>query len=111
MSNFSSVLERFNLDECVEWIKSNRANSVCLYFLPQFYSLATDIVIVLRKNQPDTDFLVMISGSSGVDTIKYRVSNQKFLPDAVIYFGATCLCPSNYSSTLPLLFVPLSACI
>ncbi|XP_017493192.1 PREDICTED: uncharacterized protein LOC108381285 [Rhagoletis zephyria] len=100
-------LERFNVKECTQWITSNGFHTICLYFLPQFYCVASEIATVLKQQCNDSHFLVMISGSSGVDTVKYRTKDPKSSPDAVIYFGASCLCTAKYSSALPILFVPL----
>lgn len=99
--------ERFNVKECAQWITSNGFHNICLYFLPQFYCVASEIAASLKIQCKDSNFLVMISGSSGVETVKYRTKDPKSSPDAVIYFGASCLCPSKYSTAFPILFVPL----
>lgn len=107
MATDSVQVERFNLEECVEWIELNQFHNICLYFLAQFYCVTSEIATRLKQQLPESNFLVMISGSSGVDTVKYRTKDPKYSPDAVIYFGASCLCPAKYSSELPILFVSL----
>ena len=107
MVSNSVHVDRFNLGECSEWIESCQARNVCLYFLSQFYCLSSEIATKLKQQCPQTNFLVMISCSSGVDTVKYRIKDSKCLPDAVIHFGASCLCTGKYSSELPILFVSL----
>lgn len=103
----SLSLERFNVKECAEWVISNGFQNICLYFLPQFYCVASEIAANLKLQCNDSNFLAIISGSSGVDTVKYRTKDPKSLPDAVIYFGASCLCPTKYSMAFPIFFVPL----
>ncbi|KAI2809758.1 Diphthamide biosynthesis protein 2 [Blomia tropicalis] len=99
-------IERFDLRECAEWLISKRLTNVCLYFLPQFYCLSSEITVRLKSICSEINFYVMISCSSSVDAVKYRVDDNSS-PDGVIYFGATCLCSSKYSTELPILFVPL----
>lgn len=97
----------FDLRPCFDWVREIDARNVCLYFLPEFFEVSASICITLQQEFGDgINFMVIISSSGGVDTIATRVKNEAAAPDAVIYFGANCLCESRHSTLLPTLFVP-----
>lgn len=99
--------DRFNLIACNEWIQSINCRYVCLYFLPKFFPITSEITASLQQQNPNIKFVVHISSSSNVDTISIRVRDQQS-PDAVIYFGTSCLCRSRYSTRLPTFFASLN---
>lgn len=101
----------FNLQYVGEWIQKHGLTSLCLHFHPNFYHRSTWMVMELKRMMPQVHFLVMISCSSGIDTLQYRVNGRslqhesQYTPDGVIYFGVQCTCYGNYSKQIPTLFL------
>ena len=101
-------MPEFNLSEISSIISKNSYKNVALYFLEDFFSLSSIVSLKLKQENPDVNFMIMITCSSGVDTMQWRLNSAKDSPDSVVYFGASCLCQSRYSTQIPTYFVPIN---
>lgn len=107
MNQTSLKIDRFDLNVCNDWIANIDCKYVCLYFLTKFHHITSEILFKLQQKNPNVKFVIHVSSSSNVETISVRLRDQQS-PDAVIYFGTSCLCLSKFSLNLPVLFMNLS---
>lgn len=106
-TNDDQQQQRFDIEHCIDWINHIGPGNVCLYFMSEFYRYACKIVKQLQEKLPNIRFFIMITCTTGPETLPFRLQDNNSHIDAAIYFGCDCLCPEKYTKTLPILFITL----
>ena len=102
-SSNEKLCEIYPLKDCVEWIKENNYGSTCLQFSKDSLDLSSNICVFLKR-QTKSKFYISYSTMCCVDYLSAQHLNESTV-DSIIFFGSVCLTTSQFSDSLPVLYV------
>ncbi|CAH1389721.1 unnamed protein product [Nezara viridula] len=84
--------DRFEIQKCVDWIKTNNYSKVCLQFPDTFLSESVDVALHIEEQISNKTYILgdTTYGSCCVD----EIAAQHIGGDAIIHFGHSCLTSS-----------------
>ncbi|KAI4454753.1 diphthamide biosynthesis protein [Holotrichia oblita] len=100
-TNSADIDRVYELDRCIEWIKTNQYKNVCLQFPDYLLPDSSEIAFRLQKRLGQVVYIMGDSAyeSCCVDYITARHVNA----DAIIHFGPRCL--SSWTNLIPCLCI------
>ena len=93
----------YSLNECLQWIEENNFGSTSLQFSKDSLEYGSSICLFLQK-RTQTKFYISYSTMCCVDYLSAQHLNESTV-DSIIFFGSVCLTTSQFSDSLPVLYV------
>ena len=97
------MCDSYQLNDCVDWITKNNYLSICLQFSKDCLEYSSRICLFLKK-RTNRQFYISYSTMCCVDYLSAQHLNESTV-DSIIYFGSVCLTSSQFSDSLPILYV------